>query len=66
MNASIVELARAYRSIRCPWAKISKKFGLGRRDIQRALRIRAAALDAQSALLFSKPPAFQTATGRDL
>jgi hypothetical protein len=41
LNASIVKLAHAYRSIGCTLARISEKFGVSRRDMQRALQIRA-------------------------
>lgn len=37
LNSSALELARAYRSIGCSWAKIGKKFGVSRQEIQRLL-----------------------------
>jgi len=52
MNSSAVELARAYRSIGCSWAKIGKKFGVSRQEIQRLLQPKVPApwvLGAQAA-----------------
>jgi hypothetical protein len=51
MNSSAVQLARAYRSIGCSWAKIGTKFGISRRKIQKLLELEAPSTQAA----FSSP-----------
>jgi hypothetical protein len=52
MNPAAAELVRAYRSIGCSWAKIGKKFGISRQQIQELLSLEmpaASTLRAQPA-----------------
>lgn len=70
MNSSAVELARAYRSIGCSWAKIGRKFGISRRKIQQLLDLEVtapSALGAQPAYLSARSePAFRTRNRKDI
>jgi hypothetical protein len=51
MNPAAAELVRAYRSIGCSWAKIGKKFGISRQQIEELLSLEmpAGTLRAQPA-----------------
>lgn len=48
MNRSAVQLAHAYRSIGCSWAKIGTKFGISRRKIQKLLEVEVPTTQAAS------------------
>lgn len=64
MNPSAMQLAHAYRSIGCSWAKIGTKFGISRRKMQKLLELEAPVTLAASPSPTASAPS-QIATGKE-
>jgi hypothetical protein len=65
MNPSAVQLAHAYRSIGCSWAKIGAKFGVSRRKIQKLLELEVSATQAAFSSSNTSAPS-QIATSKEV
>lgn len=65
MNSSAVQLAHAYRSIGCSWAKIGMKFGISRRKIQKLLELEVSNTQAAFSSLSSTARS-QIGTGKEI